>query len=319
MLRTSCGSGPNTKDDVATEAPAARRRWGAIDFTAVNFQECLYKGAVGAVGAVPGTVSAHPFDVVKMRMQTTPTPTPWVGGIRAAVSSIGRSGGSSSSLRLAPFFNGLVPAVQQKVVTRAPMFLLSELSTQIVQGTTGLSRTHACFVGSFSSGFCTGTFASLAEYRKVLRSQQVCMDGAGSVNAVIRTAFSSGEGLSLLRRMRSAGLRNGIFDSTFFGTQNVLSSHMSSGWSYACAAATAVTLDYSVDVCVKRMMVVPPNRPVKPLLPILRSLIAGQKSIFTAVATIHAGLSAKAVEFSCSYFVTGTVGVYAASLLRGLF
>lgn len=284
---------------------------------AVDFKECLYKGVVGAVGAIPGTACAHPFDVVKMRMQTAPTATPWVGGIRAAALHIGQGGGGG--FRASNFLNGLSPAIQQKVVTRAPMFLFSEMSTQLVEVNSSLSRTQACFVGSFFSGFITGNIAALAEYRKVLRSQRVCMDGASSVAAVVRTAAASGQGVSLFRRLRSAGLRNGIFDSAFFGTQNVLSGHMGSGWSYACAAATAVTLDYSVDVCVKRMMVVPPSQGVDPLWRSLRRLVVGHRSVFHAIATVHAGLSAKAVEFSASYFVTGTAGVFIASSLRAFF
>ena len=31
--------------------------------------ECLRRGAVGALGAVPGTLAAHPFDLLKMHQQ----------------------------------------------------------------------------------------------------------------------------------------------------------------------------------------------------------------------------------------------------------
>ena len=49
---------------MAQQAPSSRS-WFSIDW-----RECLAKGAIGAVGAVPGTILAHPADVVKMRMQT---------------------------------------------------------------------------------------------------------------------------------------------------------------------------------------------------------------------------------------------------------
>eukprot|EP00413_Alexandrium_margalefii_P026496 CAMPEP_0204557620 /NCGR_PEP_ID=MMETSP0661-20131031/30452_1 /ASSEMBLY_ACC=CAM_ASM_000606 /TAXON_ID=109239 /ORGANISM="Alexandrium margalefi, Strain AMGDE01CS-322" /LENGTH=286 /DNA_ID=CAMNT_0051564755 /DNA_START=52 /DNA_END=912 /DNA_ORIENTATION=- len=277
----------------------------------IDARACLHKGLVGAIGAIPGTACAHPFDVVKMRMQTTTTATPWSGGIRTAVSAVGA--GSDGRLRASLFFNGLSPAIQQKVVTRGPMFLISELSSQLVEVSTGASRTTALFVGSFASGLFTGSVASLAEYSKVLRSQRICAEGPA---AIVRLALSSGQAVPLARRMRSAGLRNGIFDSTFFGTQHLISGALGSGWSYACAAAAAVTLDYSVDVAVKRMMVVPPQASVDPLGLSLRRLFRGHSSPLRAVSSVYAGLSAKSVEFAVSYFVTGTVGVSVAASLQ---
>mmetsp|Transcript_41229 Transcript_41229/g.114597 ORF Transcript_41229/g.114597 Transcript_41229/m.114597 type:complete len:305 (-) Transcript_41229:71-985(-) len=273
-------------------------------FGKVDVEECLYKGLIGAVGAVPGTVFAHPFDVVKMRMQTHPlsTPTPWTGGIRAAVAAIGRDdGGQGRGWRPSAFFGGLVPAVQQKVVTRGPMFLTSEMCSQIVEASTGTSVTTSKFVGSFGSGFLTGGLASLCEYRKVLNSQRVGARGADSIMTIVRLAIVGGQAVSLARRMRTAGIRNGIFDSTFFGTQHMLSDLVPSGASYAFAAATAVTIDYSVDVVVKRMMLILPQFSVEPLWRSWLQLFYGHPSLLHAIASVHSGLSAKAVEFSVSH------------------
>ena len=41
----------------------------------LNIAECLRQGAVGAVGAIPGTTLAHPFDLLKIRMQTGASPS----------------------------------------------------------------------------------------------------------------------------------------------------------------------------------------------------------------------------------------------------
>ena len=287
----------------------------------INLQECMHKGLVGAIGAIPGTVCAHPFDVVKIRMQTSRTSDPFCGGIRKAIKAVAAGlerPGTPGALQASQFFRGLAPAMQQKVITRAPMFLLAELCTQAYQ-TAGLSRTQACFVGCFCSGFITGSAAALPEYRKVLQSQCVCGEGTSTVQAVMRAAVASGQTRSILIRMRSAGLRNAIFDSIFFGAQHTLSSHLASGPSYACAAALAVTLDYSVDVVVKRMMVVPPQQALRPLMQSWLQLFRGHASVFHACASIHAGLSAKAVEFSVSYFITGTVGVSVAASLQQLY
>ena len=40
----------------------------------IDLAECGCRGAIGAVGAIPGTLAAHPFDVVKMRQQVSGMP-----------------------------------------------------------------------------------------------------------------------------------------------------------------------------------------------------------------------------------------------------
>jgi len=281
------------------------------DRVSVDVGACLEKGFVGAIGAVPGTVCAHPFDVVKIRMQTTPG----VGGLRAAVMAVG----GETKPRVGRFFAGLSPAVMQKVLTRGPMFLASEFSTQVVESTTQLGRTGSCFVGSFCSGFMTGNLAALPEYHKVLRSQNLAGQGADSISGLVRTALANKRGVSLLRRMRFAGTRNGIFDSCFFGTQHLLSGSMSSGQSYACAAVSAVVLDYSVDVAVKRSMALPPHLGVNSLRSCLHRLFSGHRSLSHGLLAVYAGLTPKCLEFSVSYFVTGTVGVATAASLKAVF
>jgi hypothetical protein len=42
---------------------------GAAGMTSIDTTECLRRGAIGAFGAIPGTLAAHPFDVLKMKMQ----------------------------------------------------------------------------------------------------------------------------------------------------------------------------------------------------------------------------------------------------------
>ncbi|CAE7284826.1 tig [Symbiodinium microadriaticum] len=157
----------------------------------INLQECMHKGLVGAIGAIPGTVCAHPFDVVKIRMQTSGTSDPFRGGVRKAINAVAAGGerpGRPGAFQASQFFRGLAPAMQQKVITRAPMFLLAELCTQTVQ-IAGLSRTQACFVGCFCSGFITGSAAALPEYRKVLQSQRVRAQGTSTVLAVMRNCW----------------------------------------------------------------------------------------------------------------------------------
>jgi hypothetical protein len=95
----------------------------------VDFLQCLKDGAIGAIGAIPGTIASHPFDALKIRIQAT--------GHRLSK--------SLPFLISNGIYNGLSAGIQQKVITRGPMFLFSAVSTNIcyVYGnmdlTTGLS------------------------------------------------------------------------------------------------------------------------------------------------------------------------------------
>lgn len=76
----------------------------------VDVTECLRRGAIGALGAIPGTLAAHPIDLVKIRIQTG------AGSLSAAVRGLGTHASG--------YYRGLGPGVLQKVATRGPMFLV---------------------------------------------------------------------------------------------------------------------------------------------------------------------------------------------------
>ena len=185
----------------------------------IDLTECLRRGAIGAFGAIPGTLAAHPFDVIKINQQVS-------GNAASAVLS---SIGSVSRL-----YGGVQAGVAQKIATRGPMFLASELSTQTVQYSTGLERERALFVGSAMSGYATGFLAASFEWAKV----------QGGVRAVSSTTGST---VNPSRRMlirHGAGLRNGLFDSTFFGCEHLMRNELGTpaAVSYGAAAALAVTI-----------------------------------------------------------------------------
>ena len=183
----------------------------------LDAKACLEKGAIGAVGAVPGTLAAHPLDVLKMRMQVT--------GARLAPTTraVAASGGVGA------FYRGVGPGVAQKIVTRGPMFLLAEACTQLTQRASGLPREQALFVGAAGSGYATGALAAPAEWAKVRA-------GAGA-----RAATAAASLRQLRPRAHAAGLRNALFDSTFFGVEHALRTRagLPPGASYALAAALA--------------------------------------------------------------------------------
>ena len=257
----------------------------------LDAKACLEKGAIGAVGAVPGTLAAHPLDVLKMRMQVT--------GARLAPTTraVAASGGVGA------FYRGVGPGVAQKIVTRGPMFLLAEACTQLTQRASGLPREQALFVGAAGSGYATGALAAPAEWAKVRA-------GAGA-----RAATAAASLRQLRPRAHAAGLRNALFDSTFFGVEHALRTRagLPSGASYALAAALAVTLDFPLDVAVKRMMAEPLGAAAD----------AGSSSAVAAVARLFRergvratfrGLVPKAAEFTVSYAITGACSATAAKL-----
>ena len=255
----------------------------------IDAAECARRGAIGAVGAVPGTLAAHPFDVIKMLQQVHGE------GLLKTVAARAGTGG------LAAFYHGVGAGVAQKVCTRGPVFLASELSTQTVQSATGLSRDSAVFFGSAISGYITGAAAAPAEWQKVQR-------GVAGTGSGLRSMLQARGGT---RRVHGAGLRNGVFDCTFFGTEHALSKHAgaSPAASYACAAAMAVALDFPLDVAVKRSMAAPLSSSVElPLSATLRLLRERRWNVFR-------GLAPKAVEFAVSYAVTGYVSSFVVAWL----
>ena len=120
------------------------------------------------------------------------------GSLRAAMRGLGTR--TSDWPR---YYRGLGPGVLQKAATRGPMFLASEIGTQCCEAGLGLSREKALVVGSLSSGYVTGFLAASFEWAKVQRSLGATV---GSVSARKRLAICHG-----------AGLRNAVFDATFFG------------------------------------------------------------------------------------------------------
>jgi hypothetical protein len=223
----------------------------------MDVQACLKQGAIGALGAIPGTMLAHPFDVLKIRMQT--------GG----ASALGLAYTSATaSVGVRGLYQGLLGGLQQKVLTRGPMFLASEAGTQLCEVQLGLSRTPAVFLGSLGSGYVTGSLAALAEWRKVLgaTASAGAQQKAHGPRVLLQQASNAGQLRSVGRRLHGAGVRNAIFDGVFFGTSSTL--RQWPGFSdspavcYASAASAAVVLDYAVDVSVKRNMAVGPTRAV---------------------------------------------------------
>ena len=262
----------------------------------IDIAECLRRGAVGAVGAVPGTLAAHPCDVVKMRQQVTGNSLP------STLASMGGGG-------VRAFYGGVGAGVAQKITTRGPMFLASEFCTQQVQHGLGIERDRAVFVGSAMSGYVTGFLAAGFEWAKV-------QGGVGKAATGAHAAGGGGAAALSARRLtvrHGAGLRNAIFDATFFGCEHTARHHW--GWtpalSYGAAAALAVTLDFPLDAAVKQSMAAAPHAPVErggPLGATWRLLRARGLGAF-------AGLSAKACEFAISYAVTGACSTHVTRLL----
>lgn len=131
----------------------------------IDHEECIRKGMIGAIGSIPSTIAAHPFDVMKIRMQISGC------SIAEAISHI--NGKDQSYRALKNYYRGLSPGIQQKVFTRGPMFFFSSLSSQTVECMFGLEKVLATFYGSFLSGYSTGFIASINEWRKVLQSTTV--------------------------------------------------------------------------------------------------------------------------------------------------
>lgn len=275
----------------------------------MDTQECLRRGAIGAVGAVPGTVLAHPFDVLKIRMQTSPATA---RSLHAAAKAVYAAHGTSG------FYRGLSAGVQQKVLTRGPMFLASEASTQICELTMGMNRASAVFVGSLGSGYLTGSFAALAEWRKVLASSATNgrRQERGGTVSLLRDAAAAQQLPSAFQRIHNAGCRNALFDVTFFSVSHVLinegqaqDSMLGPAGCYAFAATAAVVSDYAVDVATKRSMAVPPRQAVPTLRNSVLRLIRNEGLL------LFAGLSPKSLEFATSYFATGAISVYVLAKL----
>lgn len=297
----------------------------------IEYTKCLRDGAIGGIGAIPGTFCAHFCDVIKMRQQLTGE------RLGSAIRGIyrgrrrsycGTSSNNSSSLL--HFFAGSIPAIQQKVTTRSTMFLASSISVQFFEHRLSLDATSAAFVGSATSGYITGFIASPWEWQKVLVSQRVNspVAGKGVVKLLVEArkchgGFIRGFGYCVGRRMHAAGTRNAIFDSTFFGTKRVLEDRWnnnirgttaSAGFAYGAAAIVAVTVDYAVDVSAKRTYSVGPERPI-PTMGVVRHTL---HIVSNEGMKIFRGLGMKSVEFGISYMITGLMAPHIVRVVEDL-
>jgi Mitochondrial carrier protein len=255
----------------------------------MDFMACLQQGAVGAVGAIPGTITAHPLDLTKIRMQVDVSTN-----FQSAMRQTFNNG----------LFRGLVPGIQQKVMTRGPMFFCSEVCTQLCQIITGMSREKALWIGSFGSGYVTGFVASLAEWVKVQKTMGKLSTVRVRALQMARSSVEQGHTMSLLRRMRGAALRNAVFDSTFFGVEHGIRTgyETTTAVSFAVAAITALCVDYPIDVAVKRNFAKGPHS-VVPHGPIMTTI----QLIRTDWSRVYRGLGWKGMEFATSYSVAGVV------------
>ena len=310
----------------------------------IDYGKCLEAGCIGGIGAVPGTLAAQGFDVIKIKQQVTgDSLRRAVNGIYNGESGVGKRGRPSVS----NFFAGSIPAVKQKIVTRTPMFLVSAWSVQIFETRLGFDPTSAAFVGSAVSGYITGFLASPFEWQKVLISQRVASPAAGNglVGLIQQAKLKHGVtgGLACLwRRFHAAGVRNAIFDGTFFGTKHIIEGWMQSvremkqhhhgrekrkdignkvlynlasfgsGLAYGVAAICAVTVDYAFDVSVKRTYAMPPEGKV-PSLGVSRHVVhitrkEGKK--------LFRGLPVKSIEFAVSYAITGLLSPSVSSVVE---
>ena len=134
-----------------------------------------------------------------------------------------------NSKSVSHFFYGFIPAIQQKVTTRSTMFVTSSISVQLFEHQFGWNTTASAFIGSATSGYITGFIASPWEWQKVLVSQQVRSPSTGmgmvSLFSEAKKHHRIFRGILVCcvgRRMRAAGVKNAIFDSTFFGIKHVL-------------------------------------------------------------------------------------------------
>lgn len=277
----------------------------------IDYSACLLKGLIGGIGAIPGTCGSHPFDVMKIRCQ--------VKGEKL-VPAIKTIHGSSSPASIRNFYRGFFPAIEQRLITRGPMFLFSELYTQVVEQNTGLTHAQSTFVGSSGSGFTTGALAGIAEYRKKLLSQNMVTKEEARWDRLFKTAQQHNQLPMLRRRLITAGICSATYDCIFFGTEVTLREQyqLSPALTYGGAAVCAVIAAFAFDTSVARMMVIPPQHPCLNLRGTLKQIFAvdavakakGLAGTMSRVATGYRGLSARAVEFFINYSITGATSVY---------
>eukprot|EP00930_Biecheleria_cincta_P008153 TRINITY_DN109532_c0_g1_i1.p1 TRINITY_DN109532_c0_g1~~TRINITY_DN109532_c0_g1_i1.p1 ORF type:complete len:263 (-),score=24.77 TRINITY_DN109532_c0_g1_i1:56-844(-) len=257
----------------------------------IDVAACFHQGAIGAIGSVPGTICAHPFDVLKIHMQTTDRGT-HMQAARLILTKRGVPG----------FYRGLFPALEQRFVARGPMFLVSEVCTQTLELYTPLHDLQARGVGSCMSGYIVGFLQAVPEYRKKLLSQGVTTVAETRWFSLWNSARTAGLlRTGLHRRLHAAAMCCAVFDSTFFFMRDVLMARdgFAPPIAYGCAAATAVIVAYPLDTAVSKMLVVPPSKPVLPF----RHNLSMNRAAFR-------GIPARGAEFFVSYAATGLIAMY---------
>ena len=135
------------------------------------------------------------------------------------------------------------------------------------------------------------------------------------------------------KRMHGAGLRNAIFDSTFFGVKHMLEDMKNisnnnnnnskivslssvSGYAYGIAAITAVSVDYAIDVSVKRTYGTGPECFI-PSMGVIRHTIHIVST--NGLRMIYRGLGIKCLEFGISYMITGMMAPYVTRVMDDIF
>jgi hypothetical protein len=295
----------------------------------------IERAAAASCGATVATFFSHPFDVLKITQQVKQT------SLKNATLSVVSGPRGARGL-----YAGVLSGVQQRVMNIGPMFFFTELFAQNLERDASLGRGASIYLGAAASGYLGGVLCGPSEYRKVLsaRGVPVCpaptlassLSGAAGmtrmsvINVKPPTASSSWSyahifghmrnretARHVLRRFHGAGVRNAIFDSSFFGLSHWLQTHhdCTATAAFGMSAATAVLLGYSIDVGAKKSFALPPQLTVPTLSRSMASLFAGQR-LWTALRRAHAGLPIKIVEFSVYFAVVGLVSSFASEHLE---
>ena len=253
----------------------------------------------GTIGAIPGTMLAHPLDRIKVEMQAR--------GVQfthalKAVSKQGLIGATTT---------GLGAAISQKVVTRFTMFAGMELGRELFNRL-GFEKGSAVICGAVLSGgisgFCSGPFEQL----KVLKSLGL-VDVKTSTAKHLKSQFKTGGTIKMLRLYSKPALRNSVFDGLFAGTRWFGQEHgISNKVIYPMAAGVAVFGDYAVDRAVKATYSIRIQHQPK-LLDMLTDPF--KFGLLKGIKQSHNGMGVKMGEFFVSYLVTACVSDYMENIV----
>lgn len=260
--------------------------------------DALERASFAALGAIPGTVLSHPFDLIKVRCQN--------GGL-SSLQVTRHMLQSESSNRVRELTQGLSANIRQKMVTRGTMFAAQSASETLVRATP-LARFDENVLVAFASsvsGFTTGFLAALAELRKVQRI--VLFANQQPSSTMLRDASGQHQPHSL-RVMSWAGTRNAVYDATFFTCVQCLTRDhgFSSSTSFGLASTAAVILDYPIDRACKQLMA--GSLSYSNSRSLWRTVLHPFHQGFRlGLQRTFAGIGAKCIEFGVSYSITGLV------------